>query len=86
MKLEARHVFLTINLTLFTILLYYLWFIALPRYTYTYYYEAIRNTIILVSILLLVAMVLSSILILRVGKEEEQEEIDIGKGSKLSLP
>jgi hypothetical protein len=31
-------------------------------------------------------MVLSSILILRVGKEEEQEEIDIGKGSKLSLP
>jgi len=86
LKLEARYVFLTINLTLFTILLYYLWFIALPRYAHTYYYEAIRNTITLVSILLLVAMLFSSILILRVGKEEEREEIDIGKGSKLSFP
>ena len=79
MKIEARHVFLTVNLILFTVLLYYLWFIALPRYTYTYYYEAIRNTIILVSILLVVAMSLSSILIVKVGREEEQEEIDIGK-------
>lgn len=79
MRMEARHVFLTVNLILFTVLLYYLWFIALPRYAYTYYYEAIRNTIILVSILLVVAMSLSSILILRAGREEEQEEIDIGK-------
>jgi len=79
LKIEARHIFLTINLILFTVLLYYLWFIALPQYTYTYYYDAIRNTIILVSILLIVAMFLSSMFILKAGREEEREEVDIGK-------
>lgn len=60
-------------------LFYYIWNIFLPQYKGQTYYNVVEKTAIVVTILLVAAMVMSSIAIFMSRESEEIEVMDIGK-------
>ncbi|MCD6444158.1 hypothetical protein J7L70_04060 [Candidatus Bathyarchaeota archaeon] len=68
-----------VNVILFAMLFYYIWNVFLPQYEGQTYYDTVEKTVIVVTIMLVIAMVISSAVILMSKEPEEPEIIDVGK-------
>lgn len=79
MRIKARSIFLMVNVILFAMLFYYIWNVFLPQYEGQTYYDTVEKTVIVVTIMLVIAMVISSAVILMSKEPEEPEIIDVGK-------
>lgn len=79
MRIKARSIFLMVNVILFAMLFYYIWNVFLPQYEGQTYYDTVEKTVIVVTIMLVIAMVISSAAILMSKEPEEPEIIDVGK-------
>jgi len=79
LRIKARSIFLMVNVILFAMLFYYIWNVFLPQYEGQTYYDTVEKTVIVVTIMLVIAMVISSAAILMSKEPEEPEIIDVGK-------
>lgn len=79
MRIRVRGIFLVVNIILFTMLFYYIWNIFLPQFEGQTYYDVVEKTAIVVTILLIAAMVMSSVAIFMSKESEEPEVMDVGK-------
>jgi len=79
LRIKARSIFLMVNVILFAMLFYYIWNVFLPQYEGQTYYDTVEKTVIVVTIMLVIAMVISSAVILMSKEPEEPEIIDVGK-------
>ncbi|RLI29213.1 hypothetical protein DRO58_00330 [Candidatus Bathyarchaeota archaeon] len=79
MRIKARGIFLMVNVILFAMLFYYIWNVFLPQYEGQTYYDTVEKTVIVVTIMLVIAMVISSAAILMSKEPEEPEIIEVGK-------
>ena len=68
-----------VNVILFAMLFYYIWNVFLPQYEGQTYYDTVEKTVIVVTIMLVIAMVISSAAILMSKEPEEPEIIEVGK-------
>jgi len=79
LRIKARGIFLMVNVILFAMLFYYIWNVFLPQYEGQTYYDTVEKTVIVVTIMLVIAMVISSAAILMSKEPEEPEIIEVGK-------